>query len=197
MTDDIDAKNVQGAYCKWDFTRCNVVEPGEGKCDGLRAVAMKTPSMLTTARPLKQIPYAVRYVVYNPTTTRASFKFTYSTDRGMTWTDQGDNILTVDAKSSHSIIIMLPTTDPIMLRINQTAGSTRTYCYLDNIQLFYEGEWPLRGDVNKDGEVNIADVNLVVSFILVGENDPEADVNGDGEINIADVNIIIEEILNN
>lgn len=95
------------------------------------------------------------------------------------------------------MIIMLPTTDPIMLRINQTAGSTRTYCYLDNIQLFYEEEWPLMGDVNQDGEVNIADVNTVVGFILSGENNPVGDVNGDGEVNVADVNAIIEQILNN
>ena len=73
VTDDVDAKNVRGAYCNWDFTRCSVVEPGEGKCDGMRAVAMKTPSMVTTSKPLTQKPYAVRYVVYNPTTTRANF----------------------------------------------------------------------------------------------------------------------------
>ena len=196
VTDDVDAKNVQGAFCKWDFTRCKVVEPGKGKCDGLRAVAMKTPSMVSTARPLTQKPYAVRYVVYNPSTTRANFKFTYSLDGGTTWIDEGDNILSVDAKSSHSIIIMLPMTDPIMLRINQTAGSTRTYCYLDNIQLFYEEEWPLKGDVNDDGEVNIADVNAVIGLILRGSNAPKGDVNGDGEVNIADVNMIIDLIIN-
>jgi hypothetical protein len=157
---------------------------------------MKTPSMVSTARPLTQKPYAVRYVVYNPSTTRANFKFTYSLDGGTTWIDEGDNILSVDAKSSHSIIIMLPMTDPIMLRINQTAGSTRTYCYLDNIQLFYEEEWPLKGDVNDDGEVNIADVNAVIGLILRGSNAPKGDVNGDGEVNIADVNMIIDLIIN-
>ena len=195
VTDDVNAKNVRGNFCKWDFTRCNVIEPGEGKCDGMRAVAMKTPSMVSTSKPLTQKPYAVRYVVYNPTNTRANFKFTYSLDGGETWIDQGDNILTVDAKSSHSIIMMLPTTDPIMFRINQTAGSSRVNCYLDNIQLFYEEEWPLKGDVNEDGEVNIADVNAVVAFILRGENNPAGDINGDGEVNIADVNAIIELIL--
>ena len=52
------------------------------------------------------------------------------------------------------------------------------------------------GDVNCDGEVNIADVNAVINIILKG-NSPtaDADVNGDGEINIADINAVIDIIL--
>ena len=56
-------------------------------------------------------------------------------------------------------------------------------------------EQPAVGDVNLDGEVNIADVNAVVDLILTGGSWPTADVNGDGEINIADVNAIIDLIL--
>ena len=51
------------------------------------------------------------------------------------------------------------------------------------------------GDVNKDGEVNIADVNSVIDMILGGKPLPEGDVNGDGEVNIADVNALIDIIL--
>ena len=52
-----------------------------------------------------------------------------------------------------------------------------------------------RGDVNSDGEVNIADVNAVIDYILSGNNDLAGDVNGDGEVNIADVNAVIDIIL--
>ena len=198
VTDDTDAKNVHGIYTNWDFTRCFVAEPGEGKCNGTRAVAMRVPSMVSTPKPLTQKPYALRYVVYNPTNNKASFKLTYSLDDGETWIDEGDNVLAVDPKSSHSMIIMLPTTAPIKLRINQTAGSQRIYCYLDDIQLFYEEEWPLKGDVNQDGEVNIADVNAVINVILSGGNEEDfvlADVNTDGEVNIGDVNELLKLIL--
>ena len=51
------------------------------------------------------------------------------------------------------------------------------------------------GDVNGDGEVNIADINAVITAILGGEPDGECDVNSDGEINIADVNAVIGIIL--
>ena len=55
----------------------------------------------------------------------------------------------------------------------------------------------LHGDVNNDGEVNIADVNCVIGVILGGADTYEgrADVNGDGEVNIADINAIINIIL--
>ena len=53
------------------------------------------------------------------------------------------------------------------------------------------------GDVNGDGEVNIADVNAVINIILSGNDDnTAADVNDDGEINVADVNAVIDIILN-
>lgn len=61
--------------------------------------------------------------------------------------------------------------------------------------------WYMRlphGDVNGDGEVNIADINALIDIILSGglTDNPRADVNGDGEVNIADVNALIDIILN-
>ena len=50
-------------------------------------------------------------------------------------------------------------------------------------------------DVTCDGEVNIADVNVIIGIILTGNMDPKGDVNGDGEVNIADVNAVISIIL--
>ena len=52
-----------------------------------------------------------------------------------------------------------------------------------------------RADVNHDGEVNIADVNAVITAIMSG--DIAADVNDDAEVNIGDVNAIIAIILSN
>ena len=52
------------------------------------------------------------------------------------------------------------------------------------------------GDVNRDLEINIADVNAVINMILGGNTGTAAaDVNGDGEINIADINAVIDIIL--
>ena len=57
----------------------------------------------------------------------------------------------------------------------------------------------MRGDVNLDGTVNVADINVVVNIILGGHaaNDvmKRADVNGDGNVTISDINLIISIIL--
>ncbi len=56
----------------------------------------------------------------------------------------------------------------------------------------------LYGDVNGDGEVNIADINCIIAVILGAPNTygDRADVNADGEVNIADINAVIGIILN-
>ena len=57
----------------------------------------------------------------------------------------------------------------------------------------------ITGDVNGDGEVNVADINTLINIILSGDTDSDnysrADVNIDGEVNIADVNSLIDIIL--
>lgn len=57
----------------------------------------------------------------------------------------------------------------------------------------------LRGDVNLDNEVNIADVNTLVGVILGNDADADllrrADVNRDGEVGVGDVNAVIDIIL--
>ncbi len=60
-----------------------------------------------------------------------------------------------------------------------------------------ENDTPVYGDVNDDGEVNIADVNCIIGVIQGDDDtfDGRADVNGDGEITIADINALIDYIL--
>jgi hypothetical protein len=56
----------------------------------------------------------------------------------------------------------------------------------------------LQGDINGDGEVNVADINMLVDMILSGNSSgaSSGDINGDGEVTIADVNALIDIILN-
>ena len=60
------------------------------------------------------------------------------------------------------------------------------------------GASSITGDVNGDGTVDIADVNLAIDIILGLKNKssyPDADVNGDGKVDVADMNAIINMIL--
>ena len=86
---------------------------------------------------------------------------------------------------------------PIIINSTVTikAMATAPDLYDSDVATFvYRVRSGLKGDVNNDGEVNIADVNAVLDVIL-GGTISRADVNGDGEVNIADVNAIIDIIL--
>ena len=73
-------------------------------------------------------------------------------------------------------------------------GATLQYTdYCDVRSFVYHEITP--GDVNSDGEVNIADINALIDIILSGGGSRTADVNGDGEISISDVNAAIAIIL--
>lgn len=58
----------------------------------------------------------------------------------------------------------------------------------------------ISGDVNNDGDINVSDVVLSVSFIL-DQNDPDAyqewaaDINSDGQINVVDIVLLVDFIL--
>ena len=75
-------------------------------------------------------------------------------------------------------------------------GTTVQYTDYCDIRSFVYRE-AVVGDVNGDGEINIADVNTVIDVILGGNGGvtPLADINRDGEINIADINALINLVL--
>ncbi|MBQ1746104.1 MAG: dockerin type I repeat-containing protein, partial [Muribaculaceae bacterium] len=60
----------------------------------------------------------------------------------------------------------------------------------------YRASSNIEGDVNADGEVNIADINVLIGHIMNSTYDAKGDMNHDGEINIADINVVIDIILN-
>jgi len=53
---------------------------------------------------------------------------------------------------------------------------------------------PIKGDVNGDRLVDIADINAIIDTVLTGEgwiSYPNADVNGDGMVDVVDINAVI------
>ena len=55
----------------------------------------------------------------------------------------------------------------------------------------------MRGDVNGDGQVSIADVSALIDLLLGGStiSNPAADVNLDSNVSIADVSALIDLLL--
>ena len=92
--------------------------------------------------------------------------------------------------------------NPIIINDDVTikAMATAPDLYDSDVATFvYRVNAGLKGDVNKDGEVNIADINALIDIILGGVATSEVikrgDVNGDGEVNIADINAVIDIIM--
>lgn len=78
--------------------------------------------------------------------------------------------------------------------------STELYKAADQWMNFFFNTQPdfLLGDVNDDGEVSIADVSVLLNYLLTGDveiNVMAADMNQDSEISIADVTALINYLL--
>lgn len=75
-------------------------------------------------------------------------------------------------------------------------NATSKYAFNAN-KVAVVGIYPTRkpGDVNGDGETNIADVMQVIQAAQNGSNDPKADINYDGKVTITDAQLLIDRIL--
>ena len=122
----------------------------------------------------------------------ATLRVDFSTDKGSSWTELGS--FTVIKGILQHIIMDIPLEGSARFRIVQTSGMRVN---VDDITIYgrTQQEPSVPGDVNHDGEVNIADINAALDIILNGSNDYSADVNNDNEINVADINAVIDIIL--
>lgn len=57
-------------------------------------------------------------------------------------------------------------------------------------------EGGLAGDVNEDGEVDVADISAIISHMAGQGSYKKADVNGDGEVDVADISSVISIMAN-
>ena len=191
--------NVQGRFTSWTFSKCGVRAPGEGKCNGVNSVMMKKPSLFYSVEPVKHDIFMATATFYNNSTTTAKFTLEYSVDGAQTW----EKAMTIDDSNTADIPgssifqamwqLDLKSTDAALFRVSMIGGGSAAV-YLDDFILRYS-DTSVAGDINRDGEVNIADVNAVIGVILGFTENANADVNGDGEVNIADVNSLVRIIL--
>ena len=190
-------KDVQGLFTTWSFTKSGVRAPGEGRCNGINSVMLKKASSFGTSQPMAHNFIMAQATFFNQSSTAAKYKLESSTDGGATWvvanTIDDQPAADVPANSVTSPIwkLNLTAAQPAIFRIAMIAGGSAS-TYVDDVSFYYNDTV---GDVNGDGEVNIADINAVITVILTNGDKTAADVNGDGEVNIADINAIINLIL--
>ena len=193
-------KDVQGNFATWTFYKSGVRAPGEGKCNGTNSVMMKKPSTFYTTQAIGHNYLLAQATFFNPSNTASKHTLEYSFDNGTTW----QKALTIDSlemaevpEDSKQIVrweLDLKASQPATFRIAMRGGGSAA-TYVDDFILYYHDDNVNTGDVNNDGVINIADVNVLINLILAGNELPAADVNGDGVVNIADINGIIGIIL--
>jgi len=84
-----------------------------------------------------------------------------------------------------------------MVKAIYTDGTESVWSNIEHVTLTGIGDEPLIGDVNADGEVNIADVTALIN-ILLSNDQPDmdsSDINHDGEVSIGDVTALINLLL--
>ena len=78
-------------------------------------------------------------------------------------------------------------------------GTESPWSNVEEVTLFDNGHAYELGDVDHDGEISIADVTILISYLLTGDSSNCcvicADVDGDTEISIADVTKLINKLL--
>ncbi len=191
------AKNVQGNFTTWSFTKGGVRAPGEDRCNGTNSVMLKKGSTMFTSQPLYHNFILGQATIFNNSNATAKYTLEYSTDGGSTWvkanTVDGINAADVPASGATTALWLLNLSPdkPAQFRFAMVGGGSAA-TYVDDIVLYYSDTL---GDVNGDGEVNIADINAIIDMVLSGKVFPVADVNEDSEVNIADVNSLIDVVL--
>lgn len=202
-TTSTSAQYVEGRWAFWSFTRCNVVAPGSGMCNGTKAVAMKLPCKIESSSTYFDA-YKLSVNVFNKTSTDAKLTLSYSVDGGTTWnvakSESGATSITVGKNTTATPTWALSTSkkEPIRYRIQQTAGDKYSPIYIDDVTIYYTDIGaPIQGDANGDGKVNVSDVSTLINMILgsTSMDTTLADVNGDGKVNVSDVTALINIIL--
>lgn len=86
----------------------------------------------------------------------------------------------------------------LKLVLTDLTGNTHTQTLAPAVNITSTQDDKKPGDVNGDGKVDVADVNVIIDIILenvAADKYPAADVNGDGKVDVADVNAVIDIIL--
>ena len=187
-------KPVQGHAWLWDFTDAGIwgdsMSHGELCC----RFGKSSSSAIEMAEDFEGGTSAIEFWAASyGNDNDATLRVDFSTNKGLSWIDLGS--FTVSRGPLQQVILDVPIKENVRFRIVQTSGMR---VYVDDITVYGRSqETPcIPGDVNCDGEVNIADVNIVIYYILSGEMYDACDVNKDQEVNIADVNFIIDLFLN-
>ena len=184
------SKQVQGHAWKWDFIDAGIWGDSNSRGELCCRFGKTSSSSITMAEDVVGGARAIDFWAASyGSDSNASLRVDYSTNYGSSWSELGE--FTVINGAMQHIIMDIRVDGSVRFRIVQQSGSRVN---IDDITVFLPAN-ELAGDANKDGEVNIADVNTIIDAILNSDSSTSCDVNKDNEVNIADVNTVLGIIL--
>lgn len=146
-------ENVIGKFANWSFTNCGVRAPGSGNATGSHSVMMKLPSLFYTTTPVHLNVSGVQFIVYNPSSYAAKYRFEYSVKDGVWVTalsDDGEESVTAAAYTSTYChwTLDLKSSQSAYFRIYKISGNKNAVTYVDDFQIEYTEEAPSTFTVN-------------------------------------------------
>jgi len=99
-------------------------------------------------------------------------------------------VLTQIFNDTHSVNIGAIGEGTVTITARTTDGSNKSASCVVTV-----GKIEQLGDVNGDGEVTIADINVMIDLVITERFQSEYDLNNDGEVNVADINLLIDLLL--
>ena len=92
-----------------------------------------------------------------------------------------------------------PAQAPAFIMVPVTKVSENIYTFvMPASKVSVQANFTLMGDINDDGVVDVADVTLLISYVLNSvECIEEADLDGNGALDVSDVTLLISIVLNN
>ena len=110
----------------------------------------------------------------------------------MTSADYSFNVVLSQGDNAHQSVDVTGINRDIYLEITST---TNKYTVADITDQFAY----VRGDVNRDGELSVADVTTLIDILVSGDYDDEliqiGDLNNDLELSVADVTTLIDILI--
>ena len=138
----VDTTGVVGRFCTWTFVDAVVEVPADTLYAGRQAVGFLRKGEGITSQ-LSGNAQSVAFSLYNPTSSNVIFRLYYSTDDGATWvsaknTDGSVNV-TAGAGTTSRHMFQVNSEHPVSLRFQSYTGSRTERCYLDNVDIVFNG----------------------------------------------------------
>lgn len=143
-----NVRNIQGKFCKWDFTKALVQTPGSDKANGKKSIGIYKNGEIKISTPIEKNVNSASFRIWNPTSLSTTIRLYYSVNKGVSWipaSNSSNSILTnVAAETTTEIIYNINSEQPTLYRIYMTAGgnSINEMNYIDDFTLKYTDETP-------------------------------------------------------